>query len=256
MRVVSLVPSLTATLFDLGLDSSEVVGRTPWCIYPKDGVKDVMVVGGTKTPNLGKIRGLNPDLILMDKEENPLEVYNTLAQEGFKIFVSEVESPSDVPSMLRELGNAIGKPNEGEKLAIACEKSLTETARVKTGLKTIPLIWYKPLMAVSPNKYAGSILTHVGFEVVDTEPDGNGYPEVTIDDFLSFEIQLILLTSEPHEFTKKEGESIALMIESAGGKRPMMELIDGEDLTWFGSRTTDALTRFANLHNKLVTKKK
>lgn len=250
MRVVSLVPSLTATLFDLGLDSNEVVGRTPWCIYPKDEVQRVMVVGGTKTPNLGKIRDLNPDLIVMDKEENPLEIYQTLKQEGYQIFVSEVEKPNDVPTMLRGLGIACGRPKEGEDLATSCQIALDETANKKSGLRTIPLIWYKPLMAVSPNKYAGSILSHVGFEVIDTAPDGNGYPEVTVSDFLSFEIQLILLTSEPHEFTKDEGELIANMIESAGGKRPIMELIDGEDLTWFGSRTKDALTRFAKLRNK------
>ena len=72
MRVVSLVPSLTETLFALGLTTKEVVGRTPWCIHPQDMVDHVMVVGGTKTPNLAKIRSLNPDLIVMDKEENPL----------------------------------------------------------------------------------------------------------------------------------------------------------------------------------------
>ena len=251
MRVVSLVPSLTATLFDLGLDSNQVVGRTPWCIHPKDGVKEVMEIGGTKNPNLAKIRSLNPDLIVMDKEENPLKIYNILSQEGFEIFVSEVESPNDVPLMIRKLGKACGKSNEGEKLAIACETALAETFREKSGLKTIPLIWHKPLMAVSPKKYSGSILSHVGFEVVDTAPGGNGYPEVNVQDFLEFEIQLILLTSEPHKFTLEEGEDIAKMIESAGGSRPRIELIDGEDLTWFGSRTKDALVRLGNLKRNL-----
>ena len=87
MRIVSLVPSLTETLFALGLTSDEVVGRTAWCIHPKNIVDDVMVIGGTKTPNLNKIRNLEPDLIVMDKEENPLEIYQTLQNEGFTIFV-------------------------------------------------------------------------------------------------------------------------------------------------------------------------
>ena len=107
MRVVSLVPSLTDTLFALGLTNKEVVGRTPWCIHPREMVEQVMVVGGTKTPNVGKIRSLQPDLIVMDKEENPLEIYQTLQNEGFTIFVSEVESPRDVPKMLRDLGKAL-----------------------------------------------------------------------------------------------------------------------------------------------------
>ena len=117
MRVVSLVPSLTATLFDLGLDSNQVVGRTPWCIHPKDGVKEVMEIGGTKNPNLAKIRSLNPDLIVMDKEENPLEVFNELKKKGIDCFVTEVQSPLDVPEMLRSLGKRINCETVGEKIA-------------------------------------------------------------------------------------------------------------------------------------------
>ena len=109
MRVVSLVPSLTQTLFDLGLTSNEVVGRTPWCIHPRGEVEQVMVVGGTKTPNLNKILNLNPDLIVMDREENPIDFFQALSREGMNIFVSEVESPRDVPDMLRALGKACNR---------------------------------------------------------------------------------------------------------------------------------------------------
>ena len=126
MRVVSLVPSLTQTLFDLGLTTEEVVGRTPWCIHPKEKVEQVMVIGGTKTPNLNKIRSLNPDLIVMDKEENPVKIYQTLADEGYTIFVSEVESAEDVPKMLRELGKACNRESTGEQLALLCEDSLNQ----------------------------------------------------------------------------------------------------------------------------------
>ena len=124
MRIVSLVPSLTLTLFDLGLTSNEIVGRTPWCIHPAEKVSEVMVVGGTKTPNLNKIRNLKPDLIVMDKDENPLKVYEQLLSEGFKIFVSEVEHPNDVPHMLKELGEACGKAKQGEIMAQNCTMAL------------------------------------------------------------------------------------------------------------------------------------
>ena len=126
MRIISLVPSLTQTLFDLGLTYEEVVGRTPWCIHPKEKVEHVMVIGGTKTPNLNKIRSLEPDLIVMDREENPLEIYQTLADEGYNIYVSEVESPKDVPKMLRELGTACDRQSAGEQLALLCEDSLNQ----------------------------------------------------------------------------------------------------------------------------------
>ena len=91
---------------------------------PAPQVNDVMIVGGTKTPNLGKIRALKPDLIVMDREENPLKVYQTLFDEGFEIFVSSVESPSDVPDMLRALGAACDRNFAGEQLALLCEDSI------------------------------------------------------------------------------------------------------------------------------------
>ena len=254
MRIVSLVPSLTETLFALGLTSDEVVGRTAWCIHPKNIVDDVMVIGGTKTPNLGKIRKLNPDLIVMDKEENPFSVYQTLTDEGYTIFVSEVTSPNDVPRMLQELGKVCNKESAGEELASKCKDSLESLSQNKPSVKTVPLIWHKPLMAVSPSKYPGAILTSVGFNVVNTKPQGNGYPEISIEDFIEHEIELILLTSEPHNFSTEEGVSIVEKIVSAGGVSPKVAHIDGEDLTWFGSRTSSALTRLVNFRVQVLEK--
>ena len=128
---------------------------------------------------------------------------------------------------------------------------LNQISKVRNGLRTVPLIWYEPLMAVGPNKYAGTILSLVGFDVIDTHPDGNGYPEVSVDDFIEHDVELILLTSEPHEFTLDEGNGIAANIVKAGGKAPLVKLIDGEDLTWFGSRTAPALARLLEFHTLL-----
>ena len=251
MRIVSLVPSLTETLFALGLTSDEVVGRTSWCIHPENMISDVMVIGGTKTPNLGKIRKLKPDLIVMDKEENPLSVYQTLAKEGYQIFVSEVLSPDDVPHMLRELGKACNKYSEGESLANLCQDSLDSLKQNSPLVKTIPLIWHNPLMTVSPRRYSGAILTKVGFDVIDTEPEGNGYPKITIEEFIKHGIELILLTSEPYNFSTEEGISIGKEIASAGGTAPEIVHVDGEDLTWFGARTASALTRLTDFRKRL-----
>ena len=252
MRIISLVPSLTQTLFDLGLTTEEVIGRTPWCIHPADKAKMVKIVGGTKTPNLTRIRNLKPELIVMDKEENPLEIYQTLIGEGFSVFVSEVESPTDVPKMLRKLGSACNKPENGEKLAKRCEAALNGLVMPNNSLKTMPLIWNKPLMSVSPRKYSGAILCAVGFNVQDTHPDSNGYPEILIEDFIKHDIELILLTSEPHKFTIEEGEEISAMIQTAGGTKPKVYLIDGEDLTWFGSRTASALMRLNKFSQEVL----
>ena len=251
MRVVSLVPSLTKTLFDLGMTANEVIGRTPWCIHPHGLVDDVEFVGGTKNPRIEKIRALKPDLIVMDKEENPLKVFQTLSAEGFNIFVSEVEAPEDVPQMLRDLGQACGRTSAGEQLALLCEDSLNQIIPSVQSPRTLPLIWHKPLMAVSPRRYSGAILSLVGFQVIDTHPDSNGYPEISIDDFISNRIELILLTSEPHKFTMAEGQAIVDSIVAAGGDPPQVCLIDGEDLTWFGSTTGPAIARLRDFRQQL-----
>ena len=94
------------------------------------------------------------------------------------------------------------------------------------------------------------------FEVIDTNPQGNGYPEITFEEFIEHKIELILLTSEPHNFTDEEGKSIAEEIVTAGGLKPTVVHIDGEDLTWFGARTAPALARLAEFcHQTLDTMK-
>ena len=145
--------------------------------------------------------------------------------------------------MLRTLGRVCQRQTTGEQLAILCEDSINQIVDNEHQTRTLPLIWHQPLMAVSPTKYAGAILSMVGFNVIDTHPKGNGYPEVSVEDFIRHDIELILLTSEPHEFTTEEGIEIAQSIAVAGGRIPRVELIDGEDLTWFGSRTASAIAR-------------
>ena len=154
--------------------------------------------------------------------------------------------------MLRSLGAACGRANAGEQLAIMCEDSIAQISGEGDGPRTIPLIWHEPLMAVSPTRYSGGILSMVGFNVIDTHPHGNGYPEVGVEDFINHDIELILLTSEPHKFTIEEGQEIVGAIVKAGGKPPLVELIDGEDLTWFGSRTASALARLIEFWSTVV----
>ena len=126
MRIVSLVPSLTLTLFELGCSIDEVVGRTPWCIHPSEKVSKVPVVGGTKTPNMNKILSANPDLVVLDREENPKAVYEQLVEAGIEVFVCTVEHPNDVPQLLRELGAKINREKSGEAWASALEVLLQE----------------------------------------------------------------------------------------------------------------------------------
>ena len=241
MRIVSLVPSITETLFALGLDSKQIVGRTPWCIHPAKGVESIEVVGGTKTPNINKIERLKPDLIILDKEENPKEFYDELIERGYKTFVSTVHSPTEVPEFLRRLGIATGKKQIGESLALECEMAISDCKNAIAELSVLPMIWHEPLMSVSPRRYAGALLELVGFNVPDIEPDGNGYPVVKSSHVFDHQIDGLLLSSEPHEFAEKEGQALIAEIFRTTGKKIWYEMINGEYLTWFGSRTSDAI---------------
>ena len=246
MRIVSLVPSLTKTLADLGLPKEHLVGRTPWCIYPEEYVLDIPVVGGTKTPNIGKIIALNPDLVIMDKEENPLEVFNELDKNGIERFVSEVVSPEDVPDMLRLLGEKIDCKKLSETFAAKIELELDEKNK-DNGPKVAAMIWHEPLMCVSPTRYSGSLLEQCGFIVPDFEPDGNGYPVVTTNHLIEHNIEGMLLSSEPHNFALEEGEAISERVALEGGQHIWNVCIDGEALTWFGTHTLYGLKHFKAL---------
>ena len=214
MRVVSLVPSLTETLFDLGLGVNEVVGRTPWCIHPA-AAHDVPVVGGTKTPNLKKILDARPDVVVLDREENPKAVHDALVEQGVTVVVSTVEHPAEVPALLRELGEAVGRADEGERLAEATEGALAgQPSTENPGPRVTPMIWHEPLMAVGPRRYAGALLEAMGWTVPDLDPEGNGYPVVTPALLVEHRIEGLLLSSEPHAFALEEGEAIADAVEA------------------------------------------
>ena len=243
MRVVSLVPSLTLTLFDLGLDSSSIVGRTPWCIHPSEQVDDVPVVGGTKTPTLSKIKAAQPTLVVLDRDENPKAVYEWCMEQGFPTFVCDVKHPNEVPTMLRELASCINRESRGEELALRVEAALSEVDKTVSRGTVVPMIWHEPLMAAQSGTYAAGMVQALGFEVPEFEAAGTGYPVVIAETLIEHGVDGILLSSEPYEFAHEEGEAIASVMESLGGKRPWVLCIDGEALTWMGSFTAEGLER-------------
>lgn len=242
MRIVSLVPSLTLTLFDFGLTSEDIVGRTPWCIHPEGEVEVVTVVGGTKTPTLSKIKAARPDLVVMDRDENPKAVYEWCQEQGFPTFVCHVRHPREVPNMLRELGSAVGREDAAEAFATSIESEL-EHLPVGRSRTALPLIWHDPLMAANGMTYAGNMLTCLGFTVPNIEPEGTGYPVVSPDSIIAHGVTDLFLSSEPHEFTTAEGQELHAALAEKTDHPPTIHFIDGEDLTWMGSRTAEALRR-------------
>lgn len=252
MRIVSLVPSLTETLFALGIEDGELVGRTSWCVHPAERLEGVPKLGGTKTPNVPRIVRLEPDLVLLEREENPKAVWEQLRDAGVQTFVAHVLSVDDVPPMLVALGDAVGRRDRGERLAQSVRDAQDRGADAgRRRPRALPLIWHSPLMAVAPTRYAGDLVRCVGFDVPDVEP-GIGYPEVTPRLIGELAIEVLLLTSEPHEFTQLEGEEISQAVADAGFSRPKPVLVDGEALTWFGARTPSAIFAWRRVYDSIL----
>ena len=133
------------------------------------------MVGGTKTPNLGKIEAAKPDVVVMDRDENPKAVYEWCVEQGYETFVCHVQHPQDVPDMLRELGKVVKRSEEAETWARNIKDQL-KAVPASNERVALPLIWHDPLMAANGNTYAGNMLTCMGYSVPDIEPDGTELP--------------------------------------------------------------------------------
>ena len=161
MRIVSLVPSITESLFDFGLTEMEVVGRTKFCIHPKTLITNVPVIGGTKNLNLDKIKALKPDLIIANKEENEKLQIEELGK-YFEIWLTDIENLQDNQNFLTELGTLLNKQglalNFNEKINVIFDSSKELSPR-----KVAYLIWKNPYMTVGSDTFIHEIIEKIGF---------------------------------------------------------------------------------------------
>jgi ABC-type Fe3+-hydroxamate transport system substrate-binding protein len=240
MRVVSLVPSLTAALEDLGAEAS-VVGRTTYC-PPRPGVP---AVGGTKNPDLAAIRALAPDLVLAVKEENRREDVEALRAAGLAVEVFDPETVADAPPLARALGRIGGVEAAGERMAGEIAAAI-EAARAAAPvpIPTIYLIWREPYLAAGPETWIGSVLDLAGFPPVVA----GRYPEVTPEALATGPAALILLSSEPFPFREKHAEELRATLE----ERTPVALCRGDLIGWYPSRLPAALEHLAGIRRALA----
>ncbi|GAB2561277.1 helical backbone metal receptor [Spirosoma aerophilum] len=241
-RIISLVPSQTELLFDLGLND-EIVGITKFCIHPAEKVKNKVLIGGTKTLRLDKIRALKPDLIIANKEENTREQIEEL-QQHYPVHVTDMATLPDALQMIREVGTLVGKRQEAEAMAAQIERDLTPA--YATSRPTVAyLIWQKPYMAAGTGTFIDAMLTVAGFR--NAFANRTRYPEVTPDDLQKAQPDLIFLSSEPYPFKAKHMAEWQTICPSA-----RVLLVDGEMFSWYGSRLLRASDYFRNLRNEIA----
>lgn len=236
MKIVSLVPSITEALFDLGLTENEVVGRTKFCIHPEDKVKDVAVIGGTKNISLDKIKALQPDLILANKEENVKEQVEAL-MEDYKVIVTHVENIEDNYYLLKLLGSLFGKENKARLFNLKIYEILNRP-KINIKIKAAYLIWKNPYMTVGSDTFIHNILGEIGFE--NAFKDRTRYPEIRTEDLA--EADLIMLSSEPFPFKEKHIDELK---EFYPDKKIM--IVDGEAFSWYGTHLAKCGSYFREL---------
>ena len=240
MRVVSLVPSLTETLIEAGIN---VVGRTRFCIHPKLQTSKIPAVGGTKDWNWPAIKSLNPDYLILDKEENPKQMAE---QTEIPYLATHIKSIHDMPAGLRYLGKHLNSSllkkyaNDWEQVLKTPSKSLGLPSDKSLGIvswgrrpvgaikKIIYLIWKNPWMAVSSDTFIGSMLEHHGLGgYIQKYPEK--YPVINLEAEADKESTLLIFSTEPYPFLKKQQGLAELGFPFA--------FIDGENLSWFGNRS-------------------
>ncbi|HKR62458.1 MAG TPA: helical backbone metal receptor [Thermoanaerobaculia bacterium] len=225
MRVVSLVPSITETLFDLGAGAS-VVGITDFCIFPPS--LDLPRLGGTKNPRVDEIRALAPDLVYMNHEEN-LRRHADMIATFTRVHVSEPRSVDDVEALITELGAWHQRRARAEELvATLREVRASMPPRVFTFACAI---WKNPWMWCGGDTYVSNLVACAGG--VNVLADAKRYPALSLEDVLALKPDVIFLPDEPYAFTAEDAEAIR-------GPR-VIGPFPGHVFTWHGTRTIEGL---------------
>jgi ABC-type Fe3+-hydroxamate transport system substrate-binding protein len=241
-RIVSLVPSLTELLFDLGL-GDRVEGRTRFCIHPEDKVKDVPIIGGTKNPRLEKIIDLQPDLVIANREENRREDVEEL-ERYTKVMVTDIDTIDEALFAIHDIGWSCGVQNKAKNLIADIQKEL-ERVPDEPPLTAAYFIWRDPWMSAGRDTYIHSVMEHWKLENVFAEKVR--YPKTSLHELSLKKPELILLSSEPYPFKEKH---IAEVSRHCPGSNVV--LVNGEWFSWYGSRMLHAF-RQLNVFRRAIS---
>lgn len=229
-RIVSLVPSLTELLFDLGLEE-RLVGRTRFCIRPEDRVDAIPIMGGTKNPRIDKIREARPDVVIANKEENRAEDIEALTEEA-DVIVTDIATVEDALLTIHELGHALGVTQRAKALTREILKNYEERPNADP-LQAAYFIWRDPWMSVGHDTYIHDVMQH--WNLTNAFSYTTRYPTVTPEDLQRVQPEVVLLSSEPFPFKEKHIEEVKNVCPDA-----RVLLVDGQWFSWYGSRMKEA----------------
>ena len=251
-RIVSLVPSLTELLFELGL-GDQVVGRTGFCIHPRAQLRTVEKVGGTKDVKLERVRALAPTHLIVNIDENRRETVDELAAIIPHIIVTHPNTPRDNLALYRLFGGIFGCQARAAQLEAELEAALADAAGARASLPleyVLYLIWREPWMTIASDTYISAMLAEVGWETLPGVKGGEvgaaRYPAFGWDAPWLPKVERVLLSTEPYRFQDRHIDEVAALAAC-----PAL-LIDGEMASWYGSRVIAGLRYLAGLRRSLV----
>lgn len=239
-RVVSLVPSLTETLFALGV-GDRCVGATRFCVHP-EAARRVPRVGGTKNPDVEAVRALAPDLVLVSVDENRRPDAEALAAAGIPLLPTHPRSLPEIEAMIRAVGAAVGAADAAEALAagMAARRTAIESSVAgRLRPRVLQLVWKRPWMTAGRRTFMGDLVTRAGGEVLggDAETDWPSLDDAAID---ALAPDLVLLHDEPYRFREAD-------VREWSARASRAALCDGQRTTWAGPRIVDGLELVAGL---------
>lgn len=237
-RIISLVPSQTELLFDLGV-GDRVVGITKFCLHPPEARQTATIIGGTKNFDFEKIAALKPDLIIGNKEENYLVGIEELAA-GYPVWLSDISNLAEALDMIRRVGLLTGTTTRSAELATKIARSFTGMAAGQRPVSVAYFIWRKPYMVAASNTFIDDMLRRAGFANVFARL--GRYPAITAEQLSRAAPERIFLSSEPYPFGDKHLAEFQEICPAAS-----VQLVDGELFSWYGSRLRLAATYFQQL---------
>jgi ABC-type Fe3+-hydroxamate transport system substrate-binding protein len=240
-RIVSLVPSQTELLFDLGLDK-EVVGVTKFCIHPEHARKTRAIIGGTKKFDLELIGSLKPDLIIGNKEENYPEGIDFL-RERYPVWMSDIYTLEDALEMMGSVSRLTAQQERGERIVAEIKSGFKQITPLPE-LRTLYLMWHNPWMGAASRTFIHDMMTRLG--LVNVLADRERYPELDERVLTDLNPDIVLLSSEPFPFAEKHERLIRSMLPGA-----RVLTVDGEMFSWYGSRLRRMPAYAAQLNAKL-----
>ncbi len=247
-RIVSLVPSLTETLFALGA-AAALVGVTDFCVHPADGVAGLARVGGTKNPKLAAIRALRPDLVLANKEENRRRDVEALEAAGLPVFVTYARSVREAVDEIVLLGRVCATEAPAARIAAEVEAALADALTRRRGAAptaTAALIWRDPFMAVGGDTFAHDLLLCCGARNPIAGAGWSRYPRLDLRALEAAQPEVVLLPTEPYAFGERDRAEL-LALDCPAARAGRVHVIEGELLSWYGPRMPRALREIAAL---------